>query len=809
MRTVGHYRIVEKLGEGGMGEVFLAEDSHLDRRVALKILPADFVQDPDRVRRFQKEARAASALSHPNILTIYEVGRDGEEHYIAAEYVDGDTLRKRMDDGPLDVDTVVDTGIAVASALAAAHDVSIIHRDVKPENVMIRSDGWVKVLDFGLAKLIEPKADRAKSPSTDPGKVLGTPQYMSPEQLRGVDIDNRSDIFALGALLYEMITGRVPFDGTTPEIIAGILNKNPAPPSRYASDLPEELERIVMKALRKDKRERYQTMRDLMLDLRSIKEEREFKARQRRISGDVDVEGLIDGRGTPTMPDDLKMLRSRTVSTDSLVFTRRERPLAWFALIGMVVVVIAALAWFTRPPRAIDSVAVLPFENVGGDPNTDYMAEGLTESIIHNLSRLSQLQVMARSTVYRYAGRKIDPQAVGKELNVRAVLTGRIIRRDNQLAIETELVDVERGTQLWGDRYNRPVDDLLRVQEEISDEISHKLRLRISGEDRKRVTKRHTASTEAYQEYLKGRYFWNRRNEDGLRKSIDFFQQAIERDPRYALAWAGLADTYILGPVYLGMPPADAMPRAKAAAERALAIDPDLAEAHCALAQVKFQHDWDWTGADREFRRAIELNPSYSTGHQWYALYLAAMGREVEARREIQKADALDPLSFIISTSIGTVHYLGHRYDEALAQFTKTLALAPAFDRTHFELARCYELEGDAQRAIAEFEKVKDVSAPVILAAKARAHAVAGDRATAEKLLGDLFAQGATEYVNPYDVAAVYTALGDRDQAFGWLDRAYREHVSRLAFLRVEPMFVPLHDDPRFEALAAKIGLPK
>lgn len=808
MRTVGHYRIVEKVGEGGMGEVFLAEDSRLDRHVALKILPADFVQDTDRIRRFQKEARAASALSHPNILTIYEVGVDGETHYIAAEYVDGDTLRKRIEDGALDVDTVIDIGIAVASALAAAHDVSIIHRDVKPENVMIRADGWVKVLDFGLAKLIEPKNDRAKSPSTDPGKVLGTPQYMSPEQLRGADIDARSDIFALGALLYEMITGRVPFDGATPEVIAGILSKNPAPPSRYTNDLPVELERIVMKALRKDKRERYQTMRDLMLDLRSIKEEREFNARQRRISGDVDA--VFGGEGHRTLSGEVRFIRSRTLpSGDSAFLTQAQRPLAWFALIGTVVVIIAALAFFTRPPHAIDSVAVLPFVNVTGDPNTDYMAEGLTESIIHNLSRLPQLQVMARSTVFRYQGRKVDPQAVGKELNVRAVLTGRIVRRDHQLAIETELVDVERGTQLWGDRYNRPVDDLLQVQEEISDEISRKLRLRISGEDRKRITKRQTENTEAYQAYLKGRYYWNRRNEEGLRKSIEFFQQAIGRDPRYALAWAGLADTYILGPVYLGMPPADAMPRAKAAAGRAIAIDPDLAEAHCALAQVKFQYDWDWKGADAEFRRAIELNPSYSTGHQWYALYLAAMGRDVEALREIRKADALDPLSFIISTSIGTVHYLGHRYDEALAQFNRTLVLAPEFGRTHFELARCYELKGDPQRAIAEFDKVKDVSAPALLAAKARAHAVAGDRAAAEKLLGVLFEHGKTEYVNPYDVAAVYTALGDRDQAFGWLDRAYREHVSRLAFFRVEPMFVPLHDDPRFEALAAKIGLTK
>lgn len=810
-KYIGHYRVLRRLGSGGMGEVYLAEDARLRRSVALKVLPPESTTDRDRVLRFHQEARAASALSHPNIVTIYEVGEDQGQSFIATEFIDGETLRQRIEGRPMSTIEVIDTAIGVASALVAAHEIGIIHRDIKPENVMLRRDGYVKVLDFGLAKLTEnasfagARTNTSRIPMTDPGLVMGTVHYMSPEQLRGEEIDHRSDLFSVGEVMYEMIAGTSPFDGSsTSEIIASILERDPVPLVRFSRTLPRELDRIVDKLLRKNRLERYQSARDLLIDLRTLKQDIEYKARLTRESG-----------GTPVTPDQVTeqlMLPEELLRRSDQRSAPRQR--GWLrsnrdvmiGLLALIAIMSFSFVYFSSNDKTYRSIAVLPFSNIAGDPDAEYLTDGITESIIHSLSQVPTLQVMAQSSVFRYKGKPVDPRTAGRELNVSAVLTGKVQQRGDTLIVMADLVDVENGTLLWGQQYNRKSSDLLIVQNEIAKQISDRLQLRLTGEERDRLTRTYTADPETYKLYLKGRYQWNKRTSDGLRRAIAYFEKAIEREPTYALAYAGLADSYSLLPVYGRTPATEAYPRARAAAKKALEIDDSLAEAHTSLAWASL-NEWRWKEAEAEFRRALELKPNYATAHQWYALCLSAVGRHDEAIAEIHKALDNDPLSLTINTTVGTIYYLAARYDEATDQLRRTLEIEPGFPRARFELARVDEVRGNAARAVKELEELSKSGNPAYVAALARAYARAGQLKEATDLAGRLKEGLIPGYINPYDIAAIYAALDDRDEVFVWLNRAYGEHVSRLAYLRVEPMFAGLRDDPRFIDLLKRIGL--
>jgi serine/threonine protein kinase/TolB-like protein/Tfp pilus assembly protein PilF len=821
---IQHYRIVRKLGAGGMGEVYLAEDTRLDRKAALKILPPEFASDSSRMQRFVQEAKSASALNHPNIITIYEVGEADGLQFIASEFIEGETLRQHMLRGRMSVREVLEVAVQVASALAAAHEAGIIHRDIKPDNVMLRPDGYVKVLDFGLAKLAEHEAPSTDTQAptiakvtTEPGLLLGTLAYMSPEQARGKKVDARTDIFSFGILLYEMVTRRAPFEGeTTSDIIASILKTDPPPLLFHSPEAPPELERIVAKAIAKNQDERYQTAKDLLIDLKRLRQQLDVEGELGRYrSGDsITRPQLATGSGqTPAPPPADSLQTARTLSSAEYIATEIKQHGRGFALaLVAALAAVAALVYFIAArDNRIDSLAVLPFANESGDPNADYLSDGISESIIFNLSQLANLKVIPRSTVFRYKGRQADPQTVARELGVRAVFTGTIRLQGNNLLVSAELIDTQEDRLLWGQQYNRQVADTLSVQQEISKGISEKLRLNLTGEQERLLAKQYTGSGEAYQEYLKGQFWLNKRSEEGFRKAIEFFNQAIERDPAYALAYTGLADCYALLGTYALLEPKEGFPRAKAAAMKALALDPQLAEAHTSLANILTSYDWDFAAAEREFKRAIELNPNYATARQWYAEYLQAMGRYDESLAEIKRAQQLDPLSLIISAVTGRIYYCARRYDEAIEELEKTVRMEQRFGPAYAFLCEAYLKKGKHEQAIlAAQEPVKFApGTSVYLTILGNAYATAGRRAEAERVLAELKELSKRQYVQPSYISLLYSGLGDKEQALEWLEKAYADRDDRLIFVITDPMLDDIRPDPRFQDLARRIGLPQ
>jgi serine/threonine protein kinase/Tfp pilus assembly protein PilF len=815
-QTISHYRILSKLGAGGMGEVYLAEDEKLGRRVALKLLPARFTQDPERVRRFAHEARSIGALNHPNILTIYEIGQAetdaGGVHYIAMEFVEGQTIRQAVAHRRMKLDEVLDVAIQAVNALVAAHGAGIAHRDIKPENIMLRPDGYVKVLDFGLAKLTEntffrsfdPTITQAEtegsplgdpfataqglggSPNTSPGVILGTVSYMSPEQARGQKVDVRSDIFSFGIVLYEMIAGRAPFEGkSTGDMLVAILDRDPAPLARYVPNVPDELEWIVTKALAKDREDRYQSAKSLLNDLKRL---------QKRVQLGGEFDSEPDSSPLRTMPFDAVSSKSSSDSGRHSTTNDSGR----------------TSSDSRRLVRVIDSLAVLPFSNAGSGQDMVYLSEAIPESLIFNLSRLPQLRVKAWSTVARYRNRETDALEIGRELEARAVLTARMFQFGDNLIVKAELVDTEDGSQIWGAQYQRKLDDLFSIEQELAKEICDHLKLRLSEEQRARLTRRYTENAEAYQHFLKGRYYWHQRSGPGLKKAIEHFNAAIKLDDEYALAYAGLADCFVLLGVYGAAPPRVIMPKAREAAEKALLIDEHLADPHASLGAFHCWYTWDWIEAEREFKRAIELNPAYTNGYHWYgSIFLLARNRFDEAMEIERKALELEPMTMVIRASFTWIHYHARRYEEAIKNGYEGVEIEPNFALGRFYLGLSLSQLHRYDEAIEQLTKAIELTSggALIKSALANVYAVAGYREAAENILAELQTFPISKEVSPFFLALIYAGLGDTERALQMLEATAEERYCWASYLKSEPMFDELRKEKRFISLLEKMGL--
>jgi serine/threonine protein kinase/Flp pilus assembly protein TadD len=775
-RTVSHYHVLEKLGSGGMGVVYKAADIRLGRSVALKFLPENLARHPQALRRFEREAQAASALNHPNICTIYDIGEDGGEAFIVMELLEGQTLKERIECGLPKLGDLLELAIQITDALEAAHRRGIIHRDIKPANIFVTKRGEAKILDFGLAKLQElrsgdnesegPLDARALSSASDdtstagidpgyltnPGMVFGTMIYMSPEQARGEPLDVRTDIFSWGAVLYELATGRQAFPRDTVAIAFDVpVNRSLDPPSHVNPQVTSEFDAIITRCLEKDRSRRYPDATTLLADL--------------------------------------KRLRRRADSVE----TRSE----------------VRASILSRSPEFADSIAVFPFENAGREPDKEYLSDGITETIINSLARLSRLRVVPRTTMFRYRDRATDPIQAGRELRARAVLTGRVAERGDQLIVDAELIDTAQESQLWGKKYTRGLSDLLAIQEEIAREVSKRLRLQLSDEENERLIRRPTQNREAYHLLVKGWYYANKWTPEGLGKGLVYTQQAIEADPAYAEPYAVLAYVYSMLGHFGTLAPADAFPKAKAAALRALEIDETFAGVHFSLGVVRLLYDWDWSGAETEIQRGLQLAPNDAAGHFAYGEWLTAMGRFEEAIVELERALDLDPLSSPISANLASAYSFVSQYDRALEQIRKTVELDPSFFAAQALLALLLSRAGYFEDAVAEAQKCLSLPGYELRGKGTLGvvYAIGGRTEEAMKIAGELENQPQLRKLTS-GLPHIYGALGNRDQALKWLEEAYEARVSNLVFVCQAPELKSLHGDPRFEELLRRIGLP-
>lgn len=773
-KTISHFRLVERVAAGGMGVVYKARDEKLNRNVALKFVSESLSKDRVAKERFLREARAVSALNHPNVCTIYEVDEFEGSFFIALEFLDGESLEQYTSHHNLTAEEILDIGIQIAEGLSAAHAKGIIHRDIKPSNIFVTTGHIVKILDFGLSKLTSESPENVAIGSNDvtaqgeiltsPTGMVGTLSYMSPEQARGDELDPRTDLFSLGPVIYEMASGQKAFSGDTPALIlTAVMSARPPLIRNFDQNLPVQLERLIDKALQKSRALRYQSALELAGDLKRLKHD-------------------MGGGGKPSPVTSL----------------REESPVSPAPTITRV-----------RKKRAIRSLAVLPFGNeIGDDPDAEYLSEGITDNIINSLSQFPGISVMARSVVFRYKN-PTEPQKIGRELNVGAVLIGGVLQRGERLIVNAELVDVADGRQLWGAQYNTKFAEIFTIQEEISNRISSELRLHLSPQEKEKLHYHDTQDPVAYQLYLKGRHHWNKRTPDGVKKAIRFLQQAIDQDPGYALAYAGLADCFALFGGYRFLLPREAFPMARASAIKALEINSRVAEAHNSLAVTSLFYDWRWSQAEEEFKRAIDLNPRYATAHQWYTIFLAAMERPDEALASITRAHELDMLSLPINTHLGWAFYFFRRFDDAIKQLHATLELDPDYILARYVLGQAYTQRGQYTEAIAELQVAASLSArlPPILSALGYACALAGEVDQARQILVELAEASSKKYVSAYDLALVNLVLGQKDIAFELLNNAVKERCGWLIFLKIEPALDALRSDPRFRDLVRTVGL--
>jgi eukaryotic-like serine/threonine-protein kinase len=804
---IGRYKIRSLLGVGGMGKVFLAEDVELKRPVAVKVLPFDVSGDVERNRRFVQEARAASALNHPNILTIHEIGEANGSRFIASEFIKGETLRKRLQGATLDVLQTLDIGIQTASALCAAHEAKIIHRDIKPENVMLRDDGLVKVLDFGLAKLVEKAAEILDTQAatqelvqTNPGVVLGTVAYMSPEQARGLQVDARTDVWSLGVMLYEMLTGKLPFEGnTTSDYLAAILKTEPVPLSRLNPHVPAELERIINKTLTKDCEERYQTAKDLLIDLKRLKKQLELNAELERTAS----------ANKETVPQTLTTAQTINSSNEN-----KNYKLTLLAALLVLMITGAGLSyWFyfkdIVAAKQIDSIAVMPFVNESGNADTEYLSDGMTDSLIGSLMLVPKLNVKARSSVFRYKGKDLDAQTIGRELKVQAVLNGRIVQRGEQLILSVELVDAATENVLWKENYNRTMANLVYLQSDIARDVSQKLKMKLSGTDERRVVRNYTENAEAYRLYLQGRYFWNKRRITEMGKAINYFQQAIAFDPNYALAYAGLADA-VAQPSEV-VPHLEREQKAREAALKALSLDNDLAEAHTALAHILTRYNLDFAGAERHLNRALELNPKWADIYQRYGELYSFQGRHDEAVAKLRQGLEIEPFNLPLNTALGGALTSARRYDEAIVQLKKAVELDPNHRNAYIALVTVYTQKGmyaeaAENRVMALKVGNQDEWANSVRDGFAKDGWLGVVRAELERFerLGYL-----ADRLPHYNKAHLLAFLGEKDKAFAALDESVKAREQpALVGLKTDPRFDSLRDDPRFREIMRRAGFP-
>ena len=836
-RKFGHYQILSLLGSGGMGEVYLAQDTNLGRKVALKILPAEVASNQDRMRRFTQEAKAAAALNHPNIAHIYEIGVSNGVHFIAMEFVEGVTLSEKIHREKSELGKLLRYLQHAAEGLAKAHSVGIVHRDLKPDNIMITRDGHAKILDFGLAKLVELQQTPGTSsenaskvatailpPQSSPGVVMGTVGYMSPEQAQGktTEIDHRSDIFSFGCILFEAVTKHRAFDGESAIKSLHKVVYEPAPPIKnFNPSAPSDLQRIVRRSLAKDPDERYQTIRDVAIELKELRRELESSAQvDFAVSDSTSAATASLPSGEPTLAGKLSTETARALTTgpassaEYIVSGIRHHRLATALAVVVLAMGAIGLGLYLHARNAevalesINSIAVLPFSNQTADADSEYLSDGITESLINSLTQLQGLRVIPRTTVFHYKGREVDAQTIGRDLKVRAVLVGRVLLRGDTLSIQTELIDVENESQLWGEQYNRKLSDLLAIQEDIAKEISGKLRLKLSGEQQKQLAKRYTENIEAYQLYLKGRYYSTKYTPEGFNKGTEYFNKAIVIDPNYALAYDGLAYCYYA--TNWNQNPKEAGAKGRVLARKALEIDPTLAEAHTSLGLIHTWYDYDWVAAEREFKRALELNPNYPAAHLWHGFLLTTLGRADESIAEAKRAIELDPLSDEANATLGVYFFYARRYDEAMQQLRKTLELDPHNWFAHLYLARTYEQKGDLPAAITELKKTQlmEGAAWEVWSALGHAYAISGKKVEAQKIIIELKEnKQKRSWVWPYNIATIYAGLGEKDQAFACLDKEYKEGAYYLGYLKSDPELDGLRGDPRFAELLRRVNL--
>lgn len=777
--SLGRYTVLSHLGAGGMGEVYLTEDAKLRRRLALKILPTEFSQDDQRVARFVREARAASALNHPNICTIYEINDECNPPFIAMEYVEGETLDVKIIGGNLDLPETLNFALQISEALAEAHAADIVHRDIKPQNIIINRRGQAKILDFGLAKRIAGSGTDAETETqqllSSAGMIMGTVRYMSPEQARGQEVDARTDIFSFGVVLYEMLCGQRPFTGeTTSDIIAAILTREITPPSIFNSQIPAELERIVGKSLAKDRDERYQAAKDLLAELKALRKRLEF-------------EDGFNQFGIPKAGGGEAVRATQIIESPAVKETKHP----------------------TGETRNENSIAVLPFMNMSADVENEYFCDGLAEELLNALAKIENLKVAARTSAFSFKGKNAEASQIGKLLNVNTILEGSVRKSGNRLRITVQLINAADGYHLWSERYNGELKDIFDLQDEITLAVIDELKVKLLSEERAALRNRYAENVEAYQLYLKGRYHSLKLTAAETEKGIEYFQQAIAIDPNYALAYAGLTAAYVTFPLSCDAPPAEFFPKAKAAAQKAIEIDDRLSETYFALFWATFWCDWDWDECERLCLRAIELSPNNADAHESYAYLLSNVGRHTEALAEIKIARELDPLDLLINALEGQFLLHAGRVEEALARLQKTTELEPRFWLAHLFAANVYIEKGMFAEAIEATQKARQFSGrnTYLIACGGYALAKTGEEARARVVLEELLKSSTERYVPGPNIALIYHGLGERDNALLWLERGLAERDARMAFLKVEPKWNNLRSDPRFQDLLRRVGL--